>query len=168
MTHFLLLLLTPAVFIDIGKTVISSALAFALIHSPLNSPNESKEALSSRELSNGQQYDTFSATYDNLNGGSFSNMLGIDEMRLLAGKYVYGDTLEIAVGTGLQSQYYTWSQLKSYTGIDMSQGMLSEAGNRIPQMAAKSNIKVPIDIKQMDTTKLNFADNEVPLANSSK
>ena len=162
MTQFSLLLSTPAVFTDIGKTVISSVLAFALIHSPLISPSES-----SFKVSNSQQYDTFSATYDNLNGGSITNVLGIDEMRLLAGKYVYGDALEIAVGTGLQSQYYIWSQLDSYTGIDMSPGMLLEARNRIPQMAAKSNSKVFIDIKQMDTEKLNFADNKVRLENSS-
>ena len=167
MTQFSLLLSTPAVFTDIGKTVISSVLAFALIHSPLISPNESNEFFSSFKVSNSQQYDTFSATYDNLNGGSITNVLGIDEMRLLAGKYVYGDALEIAVGTGLQSQYYIWSQLDSYTGIDMSPGMLLEARNRIPQMAAKSNSKVFIDIKQMDTEKLNFADNKVRLENSS-
>ena len=143
----------------------SSAVAFTLVQSPIKSPNESRETLSSPAATSSQQYDYFSSTYDKLNGGSVTGALGIDEMRREAGNYVYGDVLEIAIGTGLQSQYYSWPKINRYTGIDSSQGMLQEARSRIPPLAAKSNSKVSIDIQQMNTNKLTFADDQVPLTN---
>jgi ubiquinone/menaquinone biosynthesis C-methylase UbiE len=41
-----------------------------------------------------------------------------------------GDVLEIAVGTGLNLSYYKWSVISSYTGIDLSPGMLQQAQQR--------------------------------------
>jgi hypothetical protein len=63
-------------------------------------------------------YDQYSPDYDRLNGGSAAKYLGIDEMRQRAAEYTQGDVLELAVGTGLQTTYYDWSRVRSFTGVD--------------------------------------------------
>jgi len=76
-------------------------------------------------------YDTYSNYYDKLNGGQYTKFLGIDDMRYKTGTYVFGDVLEVAAGTGLQSDYYPWEQIKTYTAVDSSKGMLDELKARV-------------------------------------
>lgn len=88
-----------------------------------------------------------------------TSALGIDDMRRLANQYVSGDVLEVAVGTGLQSQYYTWPRLTSFVGIDVSEGMLVEARKRI-LTAQGSSSAIPIKLQQMDAKEMKFGDNQ--------
>ena len=99
----------------------SSVIATLLLSSTTTFRKDEITHQSSTISGKDQQYDAFSSTYDRLNGGSVTSALGIDEMRMLANQYVSGDVLEVAVGTGLQSQYYTWPRLTSFVGIDLSE-----------------------------------------------
>lgn len=104
-------------------------------------------------------YDTYSSKYDVLDGrGSTTDVLGINDMRAKAASFVKGNVLEFAVGTGLQSEFYEWKDITSFTGVDNSEGMLSLAKQRIPALAMKSKV----DFKLADVTKgLEFSNNEV-------
>lgn len=156
------LLTNPASFFSIGKTFVSCLAAFSVVGSPLSSSSFEAVLQGSVEPSKPQQYDSFSATYDKLNSGSLTSSLGIDDMRRQAAQFVTGDVLEVAVGTGLQSQYYNWLKIKSYAGVDSSVGMLVEARNRIPFLASKGGSAVPIELLEMNTNQLEFEDNKVP------
>lgn len=133
----------------VAKALISSLTLFSFLTTP------------SVELTKPLQYDSFSTTYDVLNGGSVTAALGIDGMRDLAAAFVAGDVLEVAVGTGLQSQYYRWPQINSFSGVDMSEGMLREASERIPALVSKSNSKIPIELRRMNSNKLDYDDGKV-------
>ena len=74
-----------------------------------------------------QRYDTYSTTYEVINGGQPAEVFGMNELRKQAGARAYGNVLEIAVGTGLQAKYYDPAHLKSFTGVDISAGMLQQA-----------------------------------------
>ena len=76
-------------------------------------------------------YDSFAESYDKMDGGSIADVLGLNDLRSKAGEQVSGDVLEIAIGTGLQSQYYDFGKIRSFNGIDSSQGMLKLAKERI-------------------------------------
>mmetsp|Transcript_37052 Transcript_37052/g.82323 ORF Transcript_37052/g.82323 Transcript_37052/m.82323 type:complete len:255 (+) Transcript_37052:22-786(+) len=104
-------------------------------------------------------YDQYSPSYDKLNGGSATKYLGIDEMRQRAGEYTQGDVLELAVGTGLQTAYYDWNRVRSFTGIDNSQGMLDEARQRLNGLlAGKSGVSSKL--LQSDVGKIDLADSQ--------
>jgi hypothetical protein len=74
------------------------------------------------------QYDVYSNTYDKINGmnSMATTLFNIESLRKIGGEYVTGDVLEVAVGTGLQMKYNNWNNIKSYTGIDESKGMLTQ------------------------------------------
>ena len=74
-----------------------------------------------------QRYDTYSKTYEVINGGQPAEVFGMNELRKQAGARAYGNLLEIAVGTGLQAKYYNQASLQSYKGVDISPGMLRQA-----------------------------------------
>lgn len=141
--------------VPLGKAILSSLTAFSLTTSLLLPDTDDASV-----LAKSQKYDSFSSTYDTLNGGSLTNALGIDDMRKEAAHFVTGKVLEVAVGTGLQSQYYNWQALTSFTGVDSSEGMLIEAKNRIPLLASR-NSKVKVDLQQMDTKQLKYPDDQV-------
>lgn len=65
-----------------------------------------------------QKYDEYSRSYDNLNGGIVTKLLGLDGMRENTASKVSGKVLKVAVGTGLQSSYYDWSKISQFSGID--------------------------------------------------
>ena len=161
MHQFFVLLLAPSAVSSIGKALTSSIIALSLLGTEPILPNVGSASQDSVQRDQRQQYDSYSSSYDKLNGGSVTSALGIDEMRRQAATYVYGDMLEIAVGTGLQSQYYDWKNLKSFTGVDMSQGMLAEARNRILLLTASSNPEIPVTLNAMDVEKLAFSNNQV-------
>jgi ubiquinone/menaquinone biosynthesis C-methylase UbiE len=151
------LLLSPSY---IAKAAMSSIMVTFLLSSPPTLQKDNVSDQISVVPSKDQSYDAFSSTYDRLNGGSVTSALGIDDMRRLANQYVSGDVLEIAVGTGLQSQYYTWPRLTSFVGIDVSEGMLAEARKRI-LTAQGSSYAIPIKLQQMDAKEMKFRDNQV-------
>ena len=66
-------------------------------------------------------YNAYAPKYDDLDGNDFvTDFLGISDMRKHAASFVRGDTLEVAVGTGIQSEYYDWTKISAYTAIDSS------------------------------------------------
>jgi ubiquinone/menaquinone biosynthesis C-methylase UbiE len=103
-------------------------------------------------------YDRFSSSYDELDGGEATELLGINKMRKLASNYVRGNVLETAVGTGLQTQFYDWDKIVKYTGVDISEGMLSQARQRLGDRNI-DNTKIDLAVADV-TKKLAFGDNQ--------
>lgn len=101
------------------------------------------------------KYDSYSIFYDALNGGKVAEVFGVDDLRAEAAQYVSGDVLEIAVGTALQSKFYNPKVLKTFTGVDLSAGMLNEAETRL----AATLPSVKTTLQQMDAQRLLFDDN---------
>ena len=85
---------------------------------------------SSREEVVRTLYDDYSATYDNLDGSQVADAFGFPEMRTQLLAMASGNVLEIGVGTGLNMPFYDAKNLESFTGVDISQGMLDVAANR--------------------------------------
>jgi methyltransferase OMS1, mitochondrial len=100
------------------------------------------------------KYDSYSISYDALNGGKAAEVFGVDDLRGEAAQYVRGDVLEIALGTALQSKFYDPKVLKSFTGVDLSTGMLKEAETRL----AATLPSVKTTLQQMDAQRLLFDD----------
>jgi ubiquinone/menaquinone biosynthesis C-methylase UbiE len=70
-------------------------------------------------------YDKYAETYDALDGADSSiKSFGIDKLRSEASSFLSGSVLETCVGTALQSKYFDWSAITSYTGVDSSAEML--------------------------------------------
>ena len=59
-------------------------------------------------------------------------------MRRNAAAFVEGDTLEFAVGSGLQMESYDWKSIDSYVAIDNSEGMLSIARDRLGKILSEA------------------------------
>ncbi|KAG2428068.1 hypothetical protein HYH02_014460 [Chlamydomonas schloesseri] len=66
-------------------------------------------ATSSAALELQQAYDKYSASYDDLDGGAAADALGFPQLRAQLLAQAQGRTLEVAVGTGLNLQYYSWA-----------------------------------------------------------
>lgn len=77
-----------------------------------------------------EDYNTYAAGYDTLDGGPLSKLLGLEGARSELIQQANGQVLEVAVGTGLNLQYYApvLSKIKSIDAIDLSPGMLNEVG----------------------------------------
>lgn len=77
-------------------------------------------------------YNSAAATYDQLDGGVAADLLGISAARReIISTNAKGDTLEVGVGTGLNLPYYDATRVKSLTAIDISQGMLHQAQEKV-------------------------------------
>eukprot|EP00980_Cylindrotheca_fusiformis_P025603 scaffold14213_cov103-Cylindrotheca_fusiformis.AAC.1 len=103
-----------------------------------NDPATVVLALSPQEASTA--YDSYASNYDSLDGGTASSLLGIDQARSELCRKARGNVLEIGAGTGLNLEKYDWSQIKSLTLLDISEGMLSKAQKRISSMSSSSSI----------------------------
>jgi len=97
-----------------------------------------------------RDYDIYSKTYDNLDGGSAASALGIDEARTKLLQLAKGNVLEIGVGTGLNLSSYKLGRIASLTLVDISEGMLSQAKARVQQLELDKSI--PVKIIQADAT----------------
>jgi predicted TPR repeat methyltransferase len=75
------------------------------------------------------KYDSYSSSYDVLDGGKASSALGIDQARNLLLQKARGNVLEIGVGTGLNLDSYDKTKLP-LTLVDVSDGILREATAR--------------------------------------
>jgi ubiquinone/menaquinone biosynthesis C-methylase UbiE len=99
------------------------------------------------------QYDSYSSSYDVLDGGKASSALGIDQARNLLLQKARGDVLEIGVGTGLNLDSYDMTQITSLTLVDVSDGMLREATARAKALPQLQGIRLRF-IKADATTEL--------------
>ena len=103
------------------------------------------------------RYDSYSSAYDQLDGktSASANTFGVLDLRQQASESVSGDVLEVAIGTGLQSEYYDAENINSFTGIDLSEGMLKIAQQRLANTLSSVN---PRTLKLMNAEKLGFKD----------
>jgi len=108
-------------------------------------------AISPEEAS--ESYDAYAATYDDLDGGSVAASLGIDEARRKLLRAAKGDVLEIGVGTGLNLDSYVFESINSLTLVDVSEGMLSQARQRVLRRAGGGGATPPVRFERLDATR---------------
>ena len=100
--------------------------------------------------------DRLRATYDRLAPG-YDRSVGLGERLLLGdlrrayGAALRGETLEVAVGSGLNLPHYSAAVTRS-VGVDLSGGMLARAHDRARELAR------PITLVQADAQRLPFPD----------
>jgi ubiquinone/menaquinone biosynthesis C-methylase UbiE len=94
-------------------------------------------------------YDERAPTYDRSFGIMERWLLG--PLRQEFGETLQGETLEVAVGSGLNFPYYT-SRITSATGVDLSVGMLDVARKRA------ADLDLSIALQQADAVSLPFPD----------
>lgn len=94
-------------------------------------------------------YDRRAATYDRTVGRG--ERLFLRGLRRAFGAELCGDTLEIAVGSGLNLPHYA-DAVRTAVGIDLSGGMLEQSRRRAADLGR------PIALVQMDAQRLAFAD----------
>ena len=100
-----------------------------------------------------QNYDTYATSYDQLDGGIASELLGLDTARKLLIQQARGKVLEVGVGTGLNLQYYKGDQVTSLDLVDISDGMRQVAMSKIATLSNLQNIPIRF-IKADMTTEL--------------
>jgi len=96
-------------------------------------------ALTPREAE--KSYDTYAKSYDELDGGSASSALGIEQARIDLIQQATGNVLEICVGTGLNLDKYDLQKVSSLTLVDISDGMLQQTKERVKSLE-KQDISV--------------------------
>jgi ubiquinone/menaquinone biosynthesis C-methylase UbiE len=96
-------------------------------------------------------YDRLAPTYDKTVG--FTERLLLGELRHAFGAELRGETLEVAVGSGLNLPYYS-SDVTNAVGIDLSPAMLAEADVKARQLGRA------MTFAQMDAQRLAFPDNQ--------
>lgn len=97
-------------------------------------------------------YDSFSSTYDDLDGGKLAKVLGIEDLRHSTIARARGKVLEVAFGTGLNLPSYPRDKITSIDAIDLSAGMLAEA------RAKCDSLNFPVNLQVMDVEHLAFPD----------
>jgi ubiquinone/menaquinone biosynthesis C-methylase UbiE len=93
-------------------------------------------------------YDTFASSYDDLDGGAASSILGLEDARSQLLTRARGKVLEIGVGTGLNLAKYQTSAVSSLTVVDISEGMLQMAEARVKSL----NLPFPVGFVKADAT----------------
>lgn len=126
---------------------IISAIAAAVI---LTSSSQRCMALSPEDAS--LAYDKYASSYDELDGGTASSILGLDEARSQLLAKASGKVLEIGVGTGLNLAKYDPLAVTSLTVADISEGMLQEAKEKLQGL----NLPFPVDFVKADATSQLF------------
>jgi predicted TPR repeat methyltransferase len=71
-------------------------------------------------------YDKFAAKYDQLDGGTLAEGLGLEQLRRSMTATAAGRVLEIAVGTGLNLPNYNRAKITKLDCIDLSSAMLQQ------------------------------------------
>ena len=94
-------------------------------------------------------YDRRAADYDEAMGQRRGSLTG--SFRARFGAMLAGETLEIAIGSGLNLPYYS-PRVTHAVGIDLSGEMLDIAANRA------RDLQRPIDLAMMDAQRLAFPD----------
>ncbi|KAL4528160.1 hypothetical protein Ndes2526B_g07942 [Nannochloris sp. 'desiccata'] len=93
----------------------------------VNSPQPPSVDSSSSTTDIKKSYNQYAKNYDDLDGGVVADALGFPDQRKALLQEATGDVLETAVGTGLNLQYYNLKNVRSFTAIDLSPGMLRQA-----------------------------------------
>lgn len=140
------LLLGPAA-VSLSDVVQGAAIA---------APAERRAATWNATESVQRAYDSYADSYDELDGGSAAEAFGLPEMRQQLLSTARGDVMEAGVGTGINLQYYDFREVRSYTGVDLSQGMLQQAERK-----ATSRDKLPsgrMAFERADIQALPFPD----------
>jgi pimeloyl-ACP methyl ester carboxylesterase/SAM-dependent methyltransferase len=136
---------TKYVSVGVGNSrrqVLTAAIAggFSVAASPQSTP-----ALTANQAS--VDYDTYAASYDQLDGGVAASTLGLDAARRALVQQATGHALEIGAGTGLNLPYYDWENIRSLTLVDISPGMLRQCKSRFQALAdqavASGSTKLP-------------------------
>lgn len=104
-----------------------------------------------------QIYNKASTSYDKLDGGDLVEKLGLNSLRRKLGLDTSGKVLEVGVGTGLQLPYYDWPYVSSFTGLDISPGMLQLAQEKAVALAGKT----PVSFVVGNAQQLPSEDNSV-------
>lgn len=107
---------------------------------------QSLKALSPRDASTA--YDKYASSYDELDGGAASSILGLDEARSQTISMARGKVLEIGVGTGLNLRKYNPALVTNLTLVDISEGMLQEANAKVESL----NLAFPVHFVKADAT----------------
>ncbi len=94
-------------------------------------------------------YDDRAPTYDRTCGVMERLLLG--SLRQEFGALLHGQTLEVAIGSGLNLPFYT-SRVTDATGVDLSAGMLEVARERAAALG------IPIKLQYADAASLPFPD----------
>jgi ubiquinone/menaquinone biosynthesis C-methylase UbiE len=94
-------------------------------------------------------YDERAAGYDATVG--LGERIALGDFRSRFGQALRGETLEIAIGTGLNLPYYSNAVTRAF-GVDLSQGMLERAAERARALGRT------VDLAQMDAEHLAFPD----------
>lgn len=118
-----------------GFAVVTTSAAF--LAGPCNalSPDEASVA-----------YDLYAKNYDDLDGGSASSALGLDDARVALFGKAKGKVLEIGVGTGLNLAKYDKNRVTSLTVVDISEGMIQEAKEKT------KSLDIPVEFVRADAT----------------
>ncbi len=95
-------------------------------------------------------YDKRAKDYDRSVG--LVENLALGDLRAEFGSHLVGETLEIAIGTGLNLPHYSTAAVRS-VGVDRSIGMMEKAAER------SAAIGVRIDLVQADAERLPFPKN---------
>ena len=131
----------------------------ALLTAPLAAPLVAAAADSTRQQQRVAEieraYDSYAATYDEIDGGAAAEQLGFPVLRQELLAAARGDVLETGVGTGLNLPLYQPSALTSLTGVDLSGGMLARAAARAD--ALRLGEAVPLRLAQADVAALGEA-----------
>lgn len=91
-------------------------------------------------------YDSYAKNYDDLDGGSASSALGLDDARAALFGKAKGKVLEIGVGTGLNLAKYDKNLVTSLTVVDISEGMIQEAKEKT------KSLDIPVEFVRADAT----------------
>jgi ubiquinone/menaquinone biosynthesis C-methylase UbiE len=94
-------------------------------------------------------YDERAAAYDRTVG--FGERLLLGDFRARFGAELAGETLEVAIGSGLNLPYDSAAVTRA-VGVDLSRGMLDQAARRAREIGR------PITLIQMDAERLAFRD----------
>src|SRR3954453_23410673 len=92
-----------------------------------------------------ERYDKRAAIYDATMGRGESKLTG--DFRARFGAMLRGQTLEIAIGSGLNLPYYSARVTRAF-GVDLSRGMLDVAARRA------RDLHLPIGLAVMDAQQL--------------
>jgi ubiquinone/menaquinone biosynthesis C-methylase UbiE len=115
-----------------------------------------------------ESYNQYAEKYDNLDGGVVADALGFPDQRKALLQEATGDVLETAVGTGINLQYYNLRNLRSFTAIDLSPGMLRQAQLKATTLqfplsftstSSSSSSDSFLSFQQADVATLPFPDN---------
>jgi methyltransferase OMS1, mitochondrial len=136
------------VFVEVIPTSLAAGVV-AMSIANLGLLPQSCRALTPKEAS--RQYDTYAATYDQLDGGAAPNLLGLDAARGALLERARGKVLEIGAGTGLNLEKYVGQQISSLTLVDISEGMLNEARSKLASLDTLQS--VPVYLVKADATR---------------